>query len=181
MKKYFFISSIIILFVSFSIFIFLNIKIDKNINKNKQVLNTFNMIFSKQSLDISFENNLPKLQINRTDYIGIINISKNKLSLPIENKCNNSFINIQSACNYSNKSFIILVTNLKDSFSSYKLYDVGNTITFTNMLGNIFQYKIKSIERINNLNNVNNYNEDLIIIIKNYYDMKYILFICDFY
>lgn len=183
LNKYILICSIIILFATLSIFLYINVIIDKNINKNEKVLDTFNNIFLKENLDVSLEkiNNLPKLQIEDTDYIGIISIPKASLSIPVESKCNSSFINIQSLCNYSNNSLVVLGTNLKDSFSSYKMYDIDDTIMFTNMLGQTFQYKIKNIKRINELNDFLQYNEDFIIAIKNYYDMEYVLFICESY
>lgn len=185
LNKYILICSIIILFTSLSIFLYINIIIDKNINKNEKVLDIFNNIFTKQNLEVSLENinNLPKLQIEDTDYIGIISIPKDNLLIPVESKCNNYLIDIQLGCiyNYSNNSFVVLGTNLKNSFSSYKMYDIDDTIMFTNMLGQTFKYKIKNIKRINELNDFLQYNEDFIIAIKNYYDMEYVLFICESY
>ena len=50
---------------------------------------------------------------------------------------------------------------------------------FTNMLGQTFKYKITKIKRINNLDKLTEYKEDLIIIIKNYYNIEHILLICN--
>ena len=179
-KKIVLICGLIIILISLSIFIFLNIKVNRNINKNEIVINTFNNIFKDKILEVHENFDLPKLQIEDTDYIGIINISKYDILIPVESKCNNTFLNIQSSCNYKDKSFVILGTNLKDSFSSYETFDVDDEIIFTNMLGRKFQYKIKKIKRINSLD-LSQYDEELIIVIKNYYSMEYILFICDSY
>lgn len=183
MKKKILICAIIILLITLSIFLFINININKNIKTNTKVLDILNDIFENNKLENlnEFKNDLPKLQIEGTDYVGIINIPKYNLLLPIESKCNNSIINIQSTCKYSSNSLIILGTNLKDSFPLFKSYNVEDSLSFTNMLGETYQYEIKKIKRIKNLKNISQYNEDLIIVIKNYYDMEYILFICNSY
>jgi len=183
MKKKILICAIIILLSTLSIFLFINININKNIKTNRKVLDILNDIFEDNKLETTneFKNNLPKLQVDGTDYVGIINIPKHNLLLPVESKCNNSIINIQSTCKYLSNSLIILGTNLNDSFSSFRLYNVKDTVSFTNMLGETYQYKIKNIKRVKDLKNISRYDEDLIIIIKNYYDMEYILFICNSY
>lgn len=179
MKKVSRIFSSVIIVISISLILFLRVNIYINRNKNEKFLETYNSIFRKQNLVFEQKLNLPKIEYNGTDYIGVINILKDDLLLPIQSKCNNSFISIKSVCNYSNEPFVILGTNLKDSFYSYNNYDINDIVVFTNTLGNTYQYRIKKIERINDLNNINNYDEDLIIIIKNYYSLEYTLFICE--
>lgn len=182
MKKITLISAVIILSISLSLFIFLNIKININNNLNEKIVKEFGNFFSEKDLEIADNNELkiPVFELNSTDYIGIINIEKFDIIIPVESKCNNSFMNIQSACNNSSQSFTILGTTFKDSFKSVKLYNVNDDIAFTNALGQTYQYKIKKIKRVSNLNDFSLYMGDLIIGIKNYYDMEYILLICDF-
>lgn len=175
MKKLIILPSIILI-ISISLIIYLNININLNKKKNLKFLETYNYIFNKQNIiydKISF----PKIEFNNTDYVGVINVL-DKL-IPIESICNSSFISTKSACLLYKKPFIILGTNLKDSFNFYNKIDINAIVSFTNNIGNTFEYKIKNIKRLNNLNNINTYNEDLIIIIKNYYSLEYILFICE--
>ena len=179
MKKVYIIFPSIILIISISLILFLRINININKNQNEKFLETYNSIFRKQNLVFEQKLNLPKIEYNGTDYIGVVNILKDNLLVPIQSKCNNSFISIKSVCNYSNKPFIILGTNLKDSFYSYKNYDINDIVVFINTLGNTYQYRIKKIERINDLNSIDSYDEELIIIIKNYYSLEYTLFICE--
>lgn len=179
MKKILLSISIIILTTSITLILFLNINIYLNKKTNEKFLETYNNVFVKQNLTYSDDFTLPKIEMDGIDYIGVINILNGNSLIPIQSKCNNSFINIKSACNYSNEKFIIMGTNLKDSFNTYKMYDVNDRVIFTNTLGYTFQYKVKNIKRIGNLNNINNYSEDLIIIIKNYYSLEYILFLCE--
>ena len=182
MKNKILISAIIILLSSFSIFIFINVNITKNIKQNKKALDSINNILKEQELEIidNTKENFPKLEIENTDYIGIINIPKNNLLLPIESKCNNRVINLQSSCKYSNNPFIILGTNLNDSFNKVSTYNIKDSIEFTNMLGQKVQYKINKIKRINNINDISKYDGDLIIAVKDYYNMEYILLICSY-
>lgn len=181
LKKILFIASIIIILTILSIFIILNININISINKNDKVVKEFNNIFKKQTKEVilDYKNNLPKLQLDNTDYVGVINI--NNIYLPVEDSCSNKIFDINPACIYSDKQFIIKSTNLKNSLNSFKKYNIDDKVTFINMLGEIYEYKIKKIKRLDSLDNVSKYNEDLIIVIKNYYDMEYILFICSYY
>ena len=179
MKKVSRIFSSIIIVISISLILFLRVNIYINKNKNEKFLETYSSIFKKQNLVFEQKLNLPKIEYNSTDYIGVINILKDDLLLPIQSECNNLFISVKSVCNYSNEPFIILGTNLKDSFYSYKNYDINDIVVFTNTLGNTYQYRIKKIERINNLNSIDSYDEELIIVIKNYYSLEYTLFICE--
>jgi len=174
MKKLIILPSIILI-ISIGLILYLNININLNKKKNSKLLEIYNYIFNKEN--IFYENvSFPKIEFNNTDYVGIINVL-DKL-IPIENNCNNSFISIKSGCLLYKEPFIILGTNLKDSFNFYNKIDMNDIVSFTNNIGNTTQYKIKKITRINDLNKINNYNEDLIIIIKNYYSLEYILFIC---
>lgn len=179
MKRIILSTSIIILTISITLILFLNIKIYLNKKRNEKFLETYNNIFVKQNLTYSDDFTLPKIEMYGIDYIGVINILNGNSLILIQSRCNNSFINIKSACNYSDKPFIIMGTNLKDSFNTYKNYDINDIVTFTNTLGNTLQYKIKSIKRINKLDGIKNYNEDLIIVIKDYYSLEYILFMCE--
>lgn len=175
--------AIIILTIPLLLFIYINITTNINLYINEKVIITFNKTFSEQTLEIAdnYSNPLPKIEIEGTDYVGVINIVKENLLLPVESKCSEALLNIKSACHYSNDNLIILGTTLKDSFFSYREYNKDDKITFTNTLGKTYQYKINKIKRINNLNKLSQYNSDLIIVIKNYYDMEYILLLGNAY
>lgn len=170
-----------ILFIIVVLFIYFNIFVNFNVDKNREIINFFNDIFLFDNLDISLEydSNLPKVYVDGNDYVGVINIGD--LFLPVESECDNNFLDISYVCSYYNKSFIIMGTNLRDSFSSYKLYNVDDFVMFTNTLGYTFRYKISDIKRIDRLDGFIQYDGDLIIVINNYYDMEYVLFICEFY
>ena len=184
MKKFLITSAIVILSLSFCLFIYLNVKVGIGSNTNKLVIEQFNDIFKESSQEISDEDiiDLPKLQLNGTDYVGIISVEDFELVLPVQSICNNSFFDAVSACNYTSDVFTILGTNLKNSFNSYNSFNENDKVIFTNTIGKIFEYRIKKIKRVDEITNISQYSDaDLIIIVKNYYDMNYVLFICESY
>lgn len=178
MKKILLIVSIIILFTTISIVLFLNIKINNNIEKNNEIINKYENIYTNPKIELESLKKLPQLEINNIDYVGFLNMNNNLL-LPIESNCNNSIFDIKSACMYSKDSLIIMATTLKDSITNYKLYDVDDNVIFTNMNGYASEYKISEVKHINSLDKISKYKGDLIIVIKNYYSIEYILFICN--
>ena len=181
MKKNIFICSMIILSLSLSNLIIINIKINIDSNNNKLVIEEFNNIYDYTNLDYSTEliKETANLEINGIDYVGIITIENEILSLPIKSNCNNNILNNTTTCKYNGNPFILLGTNLKNSFSSYKNYNINDKVIFTNTLGEKYLYKIEKIKRVDDLKNISQHNySDLIIIVKDYYDLNYILFIC---
>lgn len=181
MKKYLLFSSIVLILIPLIIFIFLNVKINKNIEKNNEALNVFKNTIKNDDFNIDNKYiNFSKIEIQGKDYIGVIETQKDK-SIPVESKCDNNIFEIKSACLYDRKTFIILGTTLNDSFKNFESYEIDEMITFTDTLGITSEYKIKNIKRINKLRNIEQYNADLIIAIKNYYKLEYILFLCEFY
>ena len=164
------------------LFIILNININNNIDNNKQVLKKLNSMFLSVDIALFDEKlDLVNLEVNNIDYIGTIKIEKYNLLLPVKSICNNSYLSIESACTYSKSPLIILGTNLKDSLKNFKVYNEGDKVLFTNTLGTGVYYKIKDIIVLDNIDDILNYNEDLIIAIKNYYNMEYTLLICEVY
>ena len=177
-KKYLLGFSIFLLLISLSTFLTLNIIVNINDKRNKLVLDKFNNIFEDgfNNVSLEYSNNNPNLHINGNDYIGIITIENEKKSIPVESNCNNSFLNIQAACNYLDN--YIIGTNLKDSFLSFNKYEIGNKLYFTNMLGETYPYKINDIKRIDNLNNITKVDTKFVIVVKNFYNIEYVLFEC---
>lgn len=182
MKKTIFTVSLIIILIPIIIFNIINITITQKIKINNQITTIINNTLPSPNLITIYEYpiKLPTIQINNKDYLGLLSIPKTNLLLPIESNCSNN-LTITSACLYTSTPLIILGTTQKDSFPSFNHYTIGDTINLTNTLGQILQTKIEKITRVTSLNDLSKYNESLIIILKNYYDMNYILFICHAY
>jgi len=174
MKKYFlFLISFLLLLIVLIICI-LNIYIFVDKNKDKKVLE---IIKDREIVIIDSSIKLPILEFDNVDYVGIINILENDIL--VDYKCLSYFTH-QSGCLYSKEKFIILGTNLSNSFSLYKSYSIGDKVLFTNTMGILNEFKIDNILRIDSLDELNNYNNDLLIAIKNYYGFEYVVFVCSF-
>ena len=177
MRKYLLFCSIIIIICFSSVFIYFNIVINSNRNRNNKVVDIFNDVW-ENTIDVSFDEiNLPKMEIDEVDYIGVIKIENYDFILPIEYKHRR----FGSTCKYSSKPFIILGSNLKSSFYNYKLYSVGDKVIFINTLGEEFRYRINQIDRGRKIEEISNDKDDLVVVVKNYYDIKYIVFRCELY
>lgn len=181
MKKFFLIVGIILFSISLLLILYLNIYINLCLKRNNEIVAYFNNFFKNTNVVINnkIQNDFSKIEINNRDYIGFIKIDKYELSLPVESECNNFFIDFKSACFYSDSQFIILGTNLKNSFQNYKLYNINDIITFINSLGDSFQFKIREIKRIYTLKDLINMNEDWLLIIKDYYNLVYVVLILE--
>lgn len=171
MKKIFLYLLIITLISLITIQIYIFLQITNNKNNNNVVLE----ILNNDEVYYANDNNikLPNLEINNKNYIGFINISDINLILPIESNCNNTIFNLQSACMYKNSPLIIMATTLSDSIKNYDDLSINNNIIFTNNLGISYQFEITEIKRLNKLSL--NYTDNLIIIIKNYFEVDYII------
>lgn len=183
MKKYFI---GIILFI-LGLCIFLNVIVLVNVINNKRILNVIGAIFYKDKMDVgsSYEyeyfNKMSVLEIDGTDYVGVINILKDDLIVPIRSSCDDWILGINSGCRYDDswENLIVVGTGFSDSFKNYNMYNIGDIIVYMNMLGDNYHYKIKSIKRVDKLDDVLEYDADMILVVRDYIAMEYILFVCD--
>lgn len=168
MKK--FILFLLFLFVlSFTCFV---VKISIDYNKNNKVIHHIEKIIPDQIESLITDFDLYNMDIDGNDYIGILNIDN--YLLPIKAKCKSLDIN----CKVDASSFTIRGNNFKNSFIMYKEINDFSKVTFTNMLGQVFTYKIDNVKRVKNVKNIN-YDGDFILIIQNYYSFEYIIYICN--
>ena len=174
MKKILFILSIILLSMSLGLFLFIKINIKNNINDNKNVINEIKKMIDFNSY--TNEINLPSVEINNENYIGVLNIPKYNLVFSVKKRCDNF---VESLCGINSDKLHFKGSNLKDSVSIYKELNVNDEITFTNMLGNTYKYNIENIIRLKEIKNIDKYNNKMVLIIKDYYQMEYVVFICE--
>ena len=94
---------------------------------------------------------MPVKQIDGKDYIGIISIPSIDRELPVFNQW--SYPNLKTApCRYVGSAYldnmVICAHNYDIHFGSLKYLNYGDTVTFTDMDGNVFTYKVIEIETL---------------------------------
>lgn len=92
---------------------------------------------------------MPIKTVDGVDYIGVLSIPSLELELPIISEW--SYQNLKIApCRYSgsayNQSLVICAHNYASHFGNLEKLDIGEKITFADVDGNVFYYKVASME-----------------------------------
>ena len=149
--------------------------INNNISKNKNVkdyINNLNLTYN----DNEIYNYYPRIEIYKKNYIGMLINDTLSIELPIEAKCDRF---IQSSCLFNENKLVILATNLIDSIPNYSEIDIDQEFTFNNFWDSKNVYKVEKIIHTNNIKNISQYDSNFVLIIKDYYKMEYIIYICN--
>ena len=94
---------------------------------------------------------MPEENIDGRSYIGVLDIPALELSLPIISEW--SYDALQTApCRYSGSAYldnlVIAGHNYRSHFASLPQLQPGDTVTFTDMDGNVFSYAVSSLETL---------------------------------
>ena len=94
---------------------------------------------------------MPEETIDGQNYIGVLDIPALELSLPIISEW--SYDALQTApCRYSGSAYldnlVIAGHNYRSHFASLPQLQPGDTVTFTDMDGNVFSYAVSSLETL---------------------------------
>ena len=95
---------------------------------------------------------MPVKNIDGADYIGVISIPAIDRELPVFSEWN--YTNLKTApCRYVGSAYldnmVICAHNYDIHFGSLKHLSYGDTVTFTDMDGNVFNYKVIEVETLN--------------------------------
>lgn len=95
------------------------------------------------------EMDMPTTEINGKDYIGVLEIPALDLSLPIISQW--SYPNLKlSPCCYAGSAYldnlVIAAHNYSTHFGNIKNLRPGDTLSFTDVDGNVFYYEVSDIE-----------------------------------
>ena len=97
------------------------------------------------------EMDMPKTEINGDDYIGILEIPKLGLSLPVASSWSYPKLR-KTPCRYTGSAYqgnlIISAHNYASHFGNLKNLQEGEEVTFTDIDGNVFRYEVSSRETI---------------------------------
>ena len=94
---------------------------------------------------------MPVRKVYEYDCIGTLEISSLKLKLPVMSEWDYSKLRI-SPCRYTGSVYqnnlIICAHNYKKHFGKIKTLKVGDLVSFTDMSGNVFRFKVSDIETV---------------------------------
>ena len=94
---------------------------------------------------------MPVGAVYEYDCIGTLDIPSLKLKLPVMSEWDYSKLRI-SPCRYTGSVYqnnlIICAHNYKQHFGKIKTLEVGDSMSFTDMYGNVFRFKVSDIETV---------------------------------
>lgn len=91
---------------------------------------------------------MPVRTVEGKDYVGVLDLPSLSLQLPVLDKC--SYSNLQTApCRYAGTAYlddlVICAHNYDRHFGQIKNLHLGDTVIFTDMDGNVFEYTVTEI------------------------------------
>lgn len=127
---------------------------------------------------------MPVIEYNNTDYIGIIEIPQYSRSLPVCSEWNKYTVNALP-CRYSgsiyDSSLVIGGSDEEGQFDFSKLISVGDSIFFTDVSGARFSLKISSIEITGDIPDFSKVESfDLAVFITNTSALDYTVIYCNY-
>lgn len=91
------------------------------------------------------EMEMPVCTIDGDDYIGVLSIPSQELSLPVGSECTNPMLRV-APCRYSGSAYlgnlVICAHNYRGFFSKIKDLTLGAQVMFTDVDGNVFSYQV---------------------------------------
>ena len=94
---------------------------------------------------------MPEETIDGRNYIGVLDIPALDLSFPIISEWSYDALQI-APCRYSGSAYldnlVIAGHNYRSHFASLSQLQPGDTVTFTDMDGNVFSYEVSSLETL---------------------------------
>ena len=95
---------------------------------------------------------MPVVTVNAYECIGTLEIPSLKLKLPVMSEWDYSKLRV-SPCRYTGSVYednlIICAHNYKNHFGKIKTLKIGDLLSFTDMNGNVFRFKVSDIETVN--------------------------------
>ena len=128
------------------------------------------------------DNNMSTLSIDDINFVGIIEMPRYESVLPV---CADWGNLSDYPCRFSgsvyDRTMQVGGTSQKGQYDFYRDISVGDTVFFTDMEGNRYEYAVTDIKYENNAdqNTLNRNDSALTLFIKNIYAFEYIIISCD--
>ncbi len=94
---------------------------------------------------------MPTVTLDGVEYIGLLKIPVLSLELPVISAWDESLLKL-APCRYAGSAylddFVICAHNYRSHFGSLKNVRIGDTVTFTDVDGNVFSYEVADMETL---------------------------------
>lgn len=177
---------VLLIVSAISLLLFRSAFISNNILKAENVVTALNELMPEIT-DITYDgrknNDMASIQIDGTDYIGILEVPDFQLKLPICSKGNQpdaKSLPYRYSGSIYDGSLILGGEDYKGQFEFLKAVDERNVITITDLDGNRYTYKVYSVERVSDCNakRLESNEDDLTLFCKNTFGMNWIIVRC---
>lgn len=95
------------------------------------------------------EMDMPVIQVNGRDYVGVVSIPSLELNLPVMNECTYRLLKV-APCRYSGTAYlnnmVIAAHNYRRHFGGLSRLQQGDAVNFTDADGNVFRYEVGEVE-----------------------------------
>ena len=128
------------------------------------------------------DNRMPILSIDKTDFVGILEMPRFESALPVGANWGNL---TKYPCRFNgsiyNGTMRIGATSQKGQYDFYREISVGDTVIVTDVEGNTYTYAVTNLkyESHTDQNTLSREKSALTLFIKNVYDFEYLIVSCD--
>lgn len=180
---------VIFIAITVSFYIILEFNIEKNIKENQSTINFItnrlleNTIGFKDDYD---SKNMPIMTYSREDFVGILEIPRFKVKLPINDVWDKNRVK-KYPCRYKGSSYegnmIIGGTDFRGQFDFVSKIDIADEVSVIDVKGTKFKYKVSEVRHTKNITPEKLQKEgyDLILFSKCKKTRDYIIILCSEY
>lgn len=187
-KVLLFVGIIFIVVTSF-IYIMLEFNIEKNINENQSIINFITNRLLENTIGFKDDyatENMPIMSYSGEDFVGILEISRFEVKLPINDEWNKNKVK-KYPCRYKGSNYegnmIIGGTDFRGQFDFVSKIDIADEVSVIDVKGTKFQYKVSEVIHTKNITTEKLQREgyDLVLFSKCKKTRDYIIILCSVY
>ena len=160
-------------------------RINSSIKNNQTYIETIRTLIPEPQgaiVEEKFNNTMPILSIDGTDFVGVLEMPRYDSSLPVCASWGNLTKNpCKFGGNIYESTMQIGATSQKGQYDFYREISVGDTVIFTDIEGNRYTYAVTNLQYRQSADQTTLAEKDaaLTLFIKNVYGFEYLIVSCD--